>query len=169
MRNVRDVFRDIPEIVLVRHPSLGIETPEMNGPRKTSHGFSAVAIRIFMKMGHHELADGGIHRIAIAEREVIRFMNGAPAAVLSEYGHHMRVIAWHRFNINQQGRMAVDAESERREHGALNAVRRFFSHDPPRGHAGFTAPFKIDRQAVQILLDFPWAIQPSQKAELSRR
>lgn len=158
MRGVREVFRDIPNIILVRHPSFGIEAPEMNGPCKTPHRFSSVAIRIFMKMGHDKLADGGINRIAITECEVIRFMNGAPAAVLPEYGHNMRVVAWHCFNVNQQGRMSVDTKSERRKHSAFNTVRRFFSHNSPRGHAGFTAPFKINRELVQILLDFPWTI-----------
>ena len=74
-----------------------------------------------LEVRHDEFAQGAVDRFAEAEAAVIGFGDGSPMAMLLENGEDVVVVA-DRFEIEEQGRKALDTESRGTEQSALETM-----------------------------------------------
>ena len=104
-----------------------------------------------LEVGHDELAQGAIDRLAKSQPSEVRLGDGAPVAMLPEDCQHVVVVA-HRLEIEEQGRIALDAERRRAEESALEAMGHAITQHAAR---------RTNRVAVRLLVVGDFGVEKS--------
>src|SRR5476649_1226867 len=120
-----------------------------------------------LEVGHRQLAQGSIDGFAVAESGVIGFRDGAPMPALAEDGQDVVVVA-HGFEIEQQGRVADQAQRGGGEQGAFHALGGAVAKHAARRSAGGAEGLLVVSQAVEEALDFFGGGETAEDGALSR-
>src|SRR4029453_7182476 len=62
------------------HPKRGIHSPQIERGRMAHQGPSSAGIAVFVEIGHRELAQAAIDRIAVTQSDVVALRDRAPRA-----------------------------------------------------------------------------------------
>ncbi len=160
------VVDEVPGAVLHRHPVGGHHAPQVVGHRVSAQRLVVALVVVLVQVGHGELAQARVNRVAPAQADAVGLGDRAPAAVAPEQRHHVVEIL-HRLQVEQQRRLALDPQRAGGEHGALDAVRAALAQHPAHGIAGFALLLEILLEPVQEGLDLFRRAQAAQHGKFT--
>lgn len=149
-----EVFINIPDVFCGSHPAAAVEFREIYRIGIAAERLLATAVqKIFVEIGHHQLADGFINWLAVPQDRVVGFGDCAPVIVDFKNRNGVVIIRLGCLKVNDERVMAVKAQGCGRKQRALQAVRCFMPQDQPGRIARLASFFKIKRQGLQKILD----------------
>src|SRR5262245_26511028 len=95
------LLRHLPAVRTVGDPALRRDHAEIEEPRVPAQRLLPATVRVLVEVAHRELAQAAVDRVAVAERQVVRLRDRAPAPVAAEDCDDVVVVA-HRLQIEEQ-------------------------------------------------------------------
>lgn len=160
-----------PQIRFGGHPVHRIETSEILRLRVSAQGPFALQIVVMLEIRHDEFPYGAVDGFSKAETCEIRFPDRPPAAILSEHRQNVVVVLGSiRFEVNNEGRMSVDAQGSHRQQSSFKAMARPVAQHTPRRAACFTLLFFVVRNVfIDETLDLFGCVQPLENLQFLPR
>ena len=144
-----------------------IETREIDGTGIIAESLLARQVEVVLEVGDGKLAKSAVDGFAEAETAVVGLSNSSPTAVLLEDGEHVVVVA-HGFEIEEQGRMALDSESGRGQERAFKAVADPVAQDAAGRADGFAVGFLVVGDVdIEEALDFVGSLEGLEDAQFT--
>src|SRR5262245_34108442 len=167
MRNVHQVLRDPPDVVLRRHPARvrPVESSEVDRLRVGTQGPLAAQVHIALEVAHHQLAHAPVHGLAKSQTREVRLRDGAPVTTQPVHGDHVIAVLL-GFEVEEERRESEDAQGSSCEDGALEAVRGALAQHASRGPRGGG---DVIGHRLECLLDPDRGREGAQGAPLPRR
>jgi hypothetical protein len=156
-----EVIRDLPEVLFPRHPAECVEKGEIERPRVPAQRLLPSQVEVTLDVREHEVADGQEERLAKTETGVVRPRDRTPQAVAPVESEDV-VVVEDGLEVEDEWRLALNAQSRGREERAVHALHLPLAQDPPRGAASLAANVVVE--LVQKLLDPPGRGQAPQPA-----
>lgn len=122
MRDFDQMLRNVPGVILGRHPATSIEPAQVYGASGiAAEGALAFGVEVVFKVADCQFAQGAVDGFAVAEAAVVAFGNGAPEAVPLEEGEDVIIIVF-GLQVQQEGPVTKAAEGRGAKEGAFHAV-----------------------------------------------
>ena len=129
MRDPLEVGRDRPEVDLSGHPVKPVEAGQVHRATVATQCPFAGQIEVMLEVGHGQLAQGAVDRLAVAEAGELAGPDGAPVAVALKDRQDV-VFVMHRGQVHDQRRPALHPERRRGQDGTFDAVGRLVPKHP---------------------------------------
>jgi len=124
-------FGDAPNIFFSSHPVELVEAREVDGDGVGAKGAFAAQVVVVVEVAESEFAQSAVDGGAEAEAGKVGFGDAAPEFALAVDGEDMIVVV-DGLEIDEQGRVAIDAKSGGSEERALEAVAFAFAKNTLR-------------------------------------
>ena len=164
--DVAERFGNLPEVLLRGHPIDPVEAGDAEGARVASQRLFAAQVQVRLEVGEHEALDGGVDRLPEPQARVVGPRDRPPAAVLPEDRQHV-IVVLHGLQVEDQGRMSLDAQGRGREERSVHALHPPLAQDPARRPAPFALHVVV--QPVEEFLDPRGGLQVREERPLPRR
>src|SRR4051812_13450713 len=163
MRHVDERLRDEPDTLLAGHPVACVEAGKVErAGRVGAHGAVAGVVEVTVKVTHGQLAQGAIHRLAVAQAGITGLPDGAPVSAISVDGEHMVSVAG-SLKVKKQRRKTVDAQCGGGQQRALQAMRGAFAQYLAWRPGGIGV---VIGKRIEEALQFVRRIQRAERSEL---
>ena len=160
--------RERPSRNRTGHPQRRIDAAQVERGRVAAQRLVAAPVEELVEVRHRELAQGAVHRLAVAQPRAVALRQRAPRASAAEQRDHVRVVVRRAIEVHDERWLAVDPQRAGGEERALDAVRDAVAEHVAHRVDGLAVRLVIGRERAHELLDAQRGVQARELRELAR-